>query len=60
MKTSDNKIFYWQGNTSHPVPEKWRDLVDAFIRHVEQRYGRDEVRAWFFEVWNEPTLSCTT
>jgi len=57
MKTSDNKIFYWQGNTSHPVPEKWRDLVDAFIRHVEQRYGRDEVHTWFFEVWNEPNLS---
>jgi xylan 1,4-beta-xylosidase len=57
MKTSDNKIFYWQGNTSHPVPSAWRDLVDAFIRHIEQRYGSDEVRTWFFEVWNEPNLS---
>ena len=57
MKTSDNKIFYWQGNTSHPVPSAWKDLVDAFIRHIEQRYGQDEVRTWFFEVWNEPNLS---
>jgi xylan 1,4-beta-xylosidase len=57
MKTSDNKIFYWQGNTSHPVPSAWRDLVDAFIHHIEQRYGPDEVRTWFFEVWNEPNLS---
>lgn len=57
MKTSDNKIFYWQGNTSHPLPAAWRDLVDAFIRHVEQRYGQGEVRTWFFEVWNEPNLS---
>lgn len=57
MKTSDNKIFYWQGNTSHPVPAAWSSLVDAFIRHVEQRYGQDEVRTWFFEVWNEPNLS---
>ena len=57
MKTSDNKIFYWQGNTSHPAPAAWRDLVDAFIRHLEQRYGQDEVRTWFFEVWNEPNLS---
>jgi xylan 1,4-beta-xylosidase len=57
MKTSDNKIFYWQGNTSHPLLPAWRDLVDAFIRHVEQRYGQDEVRSWFFEVWNEPNLS---
>ena len=57
MKTSDNKIFYWQGNTSHPVPAAWKDLVDAFIRHLEQRYGQDEVRRWFFEVWNEPNLA---
>jgi xylan 1,4-beta-xylosidase len=57
MKTSDNKIFYWQGNTSHPLLPAWRNLVDAFIRHLEQRYGQDEVRSWFFEVWNEPNLS---
>src|SRR6266496_4136494 len=57
MKTSDNKIFYWQGNTSHPVPLAWKQLVDAFIHHIEERYGQDEVRIWFFEVWNEPNLS---
>lgn len=57
MKTSDNKIFYWQGNTSHPLPAAWKDLINAFIRHIEQRYGQAEVRTWFFEVWNEPNLS---
>jgi len=57
LATSQNSIFYWDGNTSHPKPEGWRDLVDAFIRHVEERYGKDEVRTWFFEVWNEPNLS---
>ena len=57
MKKSDNSIFYWQGNTSHPVPSAWRDLVDAFVRHLEERYGKDEVHTWFFEVWNEPNLS---
>ena len=57
LATSQNSIFYWNGNTSHPHPEGWRDLVDAFIRHIEERYGRDEVRTWYFEVWNEPNLS---
>ncbi|WP_443747576.1 GH39 family glycosyl hydrolase [Asticcacaulis solisilvae] len=56
LKTSDNKIFYWQGNTSHPKPDGWKALVDAFVRHIEARYGKDEVRSWFFEVWNEPNL----
>jgi xylan 1,4-beta-xylosidase len=57
LATSQSSIFYWQGNTSHPKPEAWHDLVDAFIRHIEQRYGKDEVRSWYFEVWNEPNLS---
>jgi xylan 1,4-beta-xylosidase len=57
LASSQNSIFYWHGNTSHPKPDGWRDLVDAFTRHIEDRYGKDEVRRWFFEVWNEPNLS---
>ena len=57
LATSQSSIFYWNGNTSHPKPDGWHDLVDAFIRHIEERYGRDEVRTWYFEVWNEPNLS---
>jgi xylan 1,4-beta-xylosidase len=56
LATSQNSIFYWAGNTSHPKPDAWHDLVDAFIRHIETRYGQKEVRTWFFEVWNEPNL----
>ena len=29
--------------------------MTAFVRHLEVRYGADEVRAWYFEVWNEPS-----
>ncbi len=57
LKTSDASIFYWKGNTSHPQPQGWHDLVTAFAQHIEQRYGQAEVRSWFFEVWNEPNLS---
>jgi xylan 1,4-beta-xylosidase len=56
MKTSEQTIFYWKGNSSHPKLEPWRDLIDAFVRHVRKRYGADELRKWFFEVWNEPNL----
>ena len=57
LATSKNSIFYWHGNTSHPHPDGWRDLIAAFVRHIESRYGQPEVRSWFFEVWNEPNLS---
>jgi xylan 1,4-beta-xylosidase len=57
LATSGNSIFYWKGNTSHPDLTRWGDLVRAFIQHVEEHYGRDEVHTWYFEVWNEPNLS---
>lgn len=56
MKTSDQTLFYWQGNTSHPQPEKWVGLIDAFVKHLIARYGAEEVRSWYFEFWNEPNL----
>jgi xylan 1,4-beta-xylosidase len=56
MASSPQTIFYWKGNTSHPEPAAWRELVEAFVRHVRERYGVEEVRRWLFEVWNEPNL----
>ena len=56
MATSEQTIFYWKGNTSHPKLDAWRDLIDAFVRHLRERYGVAEVRHWYFEVWNEPNL----
>jgi xylan 1,4-beta-xylosidase len=32
------------------------DLIDKLVRHCIERYGIEEVRPWFFEVWNEPNL----
>jgi xylan 1,4-beta-xylosidase len=57
LATSSSSIFYWHGNTSHPQLDGWGKLMDAFVSHIESRYGKDEVRTWFFEVWNEPNLS---
>ncbi len=36
--------------------EMWRDLVRTYVAHLVQRYGADEVRTWYFEVWNEPDI----
>jgi xylan 1,4-beta-xylosidase len=36
--------------------EKWAELVYQWTRHNVERYGRDEVERWYFEVWNEPNL----
>jgi len=57
MASSPQTIFYWKGNTSHPDPAAWQALVEAFARHIVQRYGIKEVQDWPFEVWNEPNLA---
>jgi xylan 1,4-beta-xylosidase len=56
LKTSDQTIFYWKGNTSHPRLDLWKNLIDTFARHLIERYGKEEVQSWYFEVWNEPNL----
>ncbi|HEX9652484.1 MAG TPA: hypothetical protein VGA99_02135, partial [bacterium] len=35
---------------------RWRDLVQATVAHLVERYGENEIRQWYFEVWNEPDL----
>ena len=48
---------WWKGNGSPPKDfSKWGMLVDAFARHLIQRYGIAEIIGWYFEVWNEPNL----
>ncbi|MFY0145087.1 GH39 family glycosyl hydrolase [Bacillus cytotoxicus] len=57
LRRSDETIFWWKGNIAPPRDmKKWVDLVENFVRHCIHRYGIEEVRNWYFEVWNEPDL----
>ena len=49
--------FFYHPNIVPPADEEaWRDYLQAFVRFLVRRYGAQEVRTWFFEVWNEPDL----
>ena len=49
--------FWYKQNVAPPKDwTKWDELMEAFARHLVQRYGEDEVANWYFEVWNEPNL----
>jgi xylan 1,4-beta-xylosidase len=57
MATAHNTTFWWQANGAPPKDNnKWAALVGATVEHLVARYGREEVRKWYFEVWNEPNL----
>jgi len=34
----------------------WKDFISALALHLEERYGQEEVRSWFFESTNEPDI----
>ena len=36
--------------------EKWGELVYQWTRHNVEKFGREEVERWYFEVWNEANL----
>ena len=46
------------GASNNPPKDykKWGDLIGAVTRHLVQRYGKEEVEQWHFEVWNEPDI----
>ena len=51
------QAFWYKPNVSPPKDwRKWDDLISAFVRHLVDRYGADEVAIWYFEVWNEPNI----
>jgi len=58
MASGAQTMFHYNMNVTPPKSyDEWELLVSAFTSHVVERYGLDEVRKWYFEVWNEPNLS---
>nr|BDX39832.1 steroidal saponin beta-1,2-D-glucosidase [Sphingobium sp. RC1] len=50
--------FTYNANITPPAsPEAWGQFIAGFVRHLIDRYGANEVRQWYFEVWNEPNLT---
>jgi xylan 1,4-beta-xylosidase len=58
LASGNQTIFWWKGNVTPPKDyKKWGDLISNLTIHFTERYGSEEVKTWYFEVWNEPNLS---
>jgi xylan 1,4-beta-xylosidase len=58
LASGKQTIFWWRGNVTPPKDyEKWGELIRRLTLHFTERYGADEVKTWYFEVWNEPNLT---
>ncbi len=57
LASGSKTIFWWRGNVTPPKDyEKWEGLIKNLVEHFTERYGEEEVKSWYFEVWNEPNL----
>ena len=55
MAKEEAYVFWWKMNKSMPKDlDEWSQLIEAVVRHFTYRYGEEEVKKWYFEVWNEP------
>jgi xylan 1,4-beta-xylosidase len=58
LASGDTTVFSYRANVTPPKDYKqWSKLIHKLMAHWVQRYGVEEVRTWFFEVWNEPNLA---
>ena len=57
LASGTDTIFHYRANVTPPRdPHAWASLVRRLAAHWVERYGAEEVRRWYFEVWNEPNL----
>jgi xylan 1,4-beta-xylosidase len=57
LSSGSTTVFHYAANVTPPKDyAEWAKFIARLTRHWVERYGIDEVRTWFFEVWNEPNL----
>jgi xylan 1,4-beta-xylosidase len=57
LASADLKYGFYNWNASQPASlDDWAGFIKSFVVHLVDRYGLAVVRAWPFEVWNEPNL----
>ena len=47
---------YFDNLQSREQLDHWKSFIIALALHLENRYGQEEVRTWFFETTNEPDI----
>jgi len=57
LASGTQTMFGYKMNVTPPKSyTEWGYFMEEFAKHLISRYGLNEVRQWYFEVWNEPNL----
>lgn len=53
----DKACLHYKGNITPPKDyDEYGEYIKSFTEFLTERYGEEEVKNWFFKVWNEPDL----
>jgi xylan 1,4-beta-xylosidase len=36
--------------------DAWAELIYQWVKHSVEKYGKNEVESWYWELWNEPNI----
>ena len=57
LASADSSVCFYRFISAPPRDwRRWYDLILAFTLALTAHFGREEVREWYFEVWNEPDI----
>jgi xylan 1,4-beta-xylosidase len=57
LSSGGDIVFHYKANVTPPRDyAAWATLIGKLVGHWVERYGPEETRSWFFEIWNEPNL----
>jgi len=56
-RDASKTVCHYRAVTSPPADwDQWRDLIAKLMGFLVDTYGLEELRKWYFEVWNEPNI----
>lgn len=58
MRSNDKGLTAYGFNSAPPTDwNQWYELVKGLMAAFKSRFGLDEMKTWYFEVWNEPDIA---
>ncbi len=58
LSSGDEIVFSYKDNVTPPKDyTAWETLISDIVFHWYDRYGQEQMKSWYFEIWNEPNLS---
>lgn len=58
LARDDKSICHYRFRSAPPRDwGQWHALIEASMGALVERYGLEELRLWYFEVWNEPDIA---